>query len=67
MKRKKALLALLACIVLFAGAVAFTLIYDGQVGGNDFSSQPVILSEVLAGHRTYIAPHGPYLEWGESR
>ena len=67
MNRKKALLALLACIVLFAGAVAFTMIYDDQVGGNDFSSQPVILSEVLAGNRTYMAPNGQYLDYVEIR
>ena len=67
MNRKKALLALLACIVLFAGAIAFTVIFDGQVGGNDFSSQPVVLSEILAGNRTYISPSGQYLDYVEIR
>ena len=67
MNRKKALLALLACIVLFAGAIAFTVIFDGQVGGNDFSSQPVVLSEILAGNRTYISPNGQYLDYVEIR
>ena len=67
MKRKKALLALLACIVLFAGAVAFAVIFNGQGSGNNISSQPVIISEVLAGNRTYIAPNGQYLDYVEIR
>ena len=67
MNRKKALLALLACIVLFAGAVGFALIFNGQGSENAISSQPVIISEVLAGNRTYIAPNGQYLDYVEIR
>ena len=67
MNRKKALLALLACIVLFAGAVVFALTFNGQGSGKDISSQPVILSEILAGNRTYIAPNGQYLDYVEIR
>ena len=67
MNRKKALLALLACIVLFAGAVVFALTVPGHGGSNDISTQPVIISEILAGNRTYIAPNGQYLDYVEIR
>ena len=67
MNRKKALLALLACIVLFAGAVAFSLIFSGQDNGDGLGSQPIVLSEILAGNRTYIAPNGQYLDYVEVR
>ena len=67
MNRKKALLALLACIVLFAGAVVFALTFDSQAQSTDISSQPIILSEILAGNRTYIAPNGQYLDYVEIR
>lgn len=67
MNRKKALLALLACIVLFAGAVVFALTFDSQAQSTDISSQPVIISEILAGNRTYIAPNGQYLDYVEIR
>ena len=67
MNRKKALLALLACIVLFAGAVMFSLAFSGQNGDNSFSTQPIVLSEILAGNRTYIAPNGQHLDYVEIR
>ena len=67
MNRKKSLLALLACIVLFAGAVVFSLAFSGQENGDSFSSQPIVLSEILAGNRTYIAPNGQYLDYVEVR
>ena len=66
MNRKKALLALLACIVLFAGAVVFAMTVPGQ-GSENGISQPVVLSEILAGNRTYIAPNGQYLDYVEIR
>jgi len=65
--RKKALLALLACIVLFAGAVVFASIFSGQSNGDNISAQPIVLSEILAGNRTYIAPNGKYLDFVEVR
>ena len=65
MNRKKALLALLACIVLFAGAVVFALAFSGQESGDGLNSQPIVLSEILAGNRTYIAPNGQYLDYVE--
>ena len=67
MNRKKALLALLACIVLFAGAVMFALAFSGQEDGDGFGTQPIVLSEILAGNRTYIAPNGQYLDYVEVR
>ena len=67
MNRKKALLALLACIVLFAGAVVFALTVSGQSDPESFSSQPIVLSEILAGNRTYIAPNGKHLDFVEIR
>lgn len=66
MNRKKTFLALLACIALFAGAVVFSLIFSGQDSGG-LSSQPIVLSEILAGNRTYIAPNGQYLDFVEIR
>ncbi|MBR4291901.1 MAG: lamin tail domain-containing protein [Oscillospiraceae bacterium] len=67
MNRKKALLALLACIVLFAGAVVFALTFSGQGNGNNGNSHPIVLSEILAGNRTYISPNGKYLDFVEVR
>ena len=58
---------MLACIVLFAGAVFFALTFNGQGDGSNLSSQPVILSEILAGNRTYIAPNGQHLDFVEIR
>ena len=63
--RKKALLALLACIVLFAGAVMFSLAFSVQDGEDAFGAQPIVLSEILAGNRTYIAPNGMHLDYVE--
>ena len=65
MNRKKALLALLACIVLFAGAVMFSLAFSVQDGEDAFGAQPIVLSEILAGNRTYIAPNGMHLDYVE--
>ncbi len=65
MNRKKSILALVVCIVLFAGAVAFAFVFDGSVTGNDLSSSPIILSEVLASNRTYPAPNGQFLDYIE--
>ena len=65
MNRKKALLALLACIVLFAGAVVFALTVSGQGKDGTGISQPIVLNEVLAGNRTYISPNGQYLDYVE--
>ena len=67
MNRKKALLALLACIVLFAGAVVFSLIFSSQDSSDGFGTQPIVLSEILAGNRTYIAPNGQHLDYVEVR
>ena len=65
MNRKKALLALLACIVLFAGAVIFALTFSSQDSGDGTSTQPIVLSEILAGNRTYISPNGQHLDFVE--
>ena len=67
MNRKKALLALLACIVLFAGAVVFALVFSNQSSTDGTGAQPITLSEILAGNRTYMAPNGQYLDFVEIR
>ena len=67
MNRKKALLALFACIVLFAGAVVFALVFSNQGGADSTGTQPITLSEILAGNRTYMAPNGQYLDYVEVR
>ncbi len=67
MNRKKALPALLACIVLFAAAVLFSLSFSGQDSGDGIGNQPIVLSEILAGNRTYISPNGKYLDYVEVR
>ena len=63
-KQKKSLLALLLCIVLFAGAVVVSTVFspdslDGESGS------PIVLSEILAGNRTYPAPNGQFLDFVE--
>ena len=65
MNRKKSIMALVACIVLFAGAVAFTLAFNGGTGTDSESSSPIILSEILASNRTYPAPNGQFLDYIE--
>ena len=66
MKRVKTLLALLACIVLFAGAVAFALVFSPGTGDAG-SSSPIVISEILASNRTYPAPNGQFLDYIEVR
>ena len=63
--RKKTLLALAACIVLFAGAVLFALVFDGSIGSAAGNASPVVLSEILASNRTYPAPNGQFLDYIE--
>ena len=65
MNRKKSFMALLACIVLFIGAVAFALMFNGTAGGNQGNTSPIVLSEVLASNRTYPAPNGKFLDYIE--
>ena len=65
MNRKKSFLALVACIVLFAGALALTLIFDDSATGGQHASSPVVISEVLPGNRTYPAPNGQFLDYIE--
>ena len=65
MNRKKTLLALIACIVLFAGAVLFSLVFNGNTGNTAGNSSPVVLSEILASNRTYPAPSGKFLDYIE--
>ncbi|MBO5130395.1 MAG: lamin tail domain-containing protein [Oscillospiraceae bacterium] len=64
MKRLKTFLALLACIVLFAGAVVFSL-YFSQEEETAENANPIILSEILASNITYPAPGGKYLDFVE--
>lgn len=64
MNRKKSFLAFVACIVLFIGALALTLIFDDGVGGTE-STSPIVISEVLPSNRTYPAPNGQFLDFIE--
>ena len=65
MKRVKTLLALLACIVLFAAAVVLTLFLSPDTMGNSQNGSPIVLSEILASNRTYPAPNGQFLDYIE--
>ena len=62
---KKKFLALLACIVLFAGAVGFTLVFHSGTGGDATSSTPIVISEILASNRTCPGPNGKFLDYIE--
>lgn len=64
MKRKKTLLALLACIVLFAGAVFLATMFSPDSLGITGSS-PVVISEILASNRTYPDEQGQFLDYIE--
>jgi hypothetical protein len=63
-KRKKTLLALLACIVLFAGAVFLATMFSPDSLGITGSS-PVVISEILASNRTYPDEQGQFLDYIE--
>ena len=45
----------------------FSLAFSGQENGDGHSSQPIVLGEILAGNRTYIAPNSQYLDYVEIR
>ena len=64
MKRKKTIIALLASIVLFAGAVVFALVFSPGIGDAN-SSSPIVISEILASNRTYPAPNDQFLDFIE--
>lgn len=66
-KRTKSILALLACIVLFAGAVLFSLYFSSEDENSGENTNPIILSEILASNLTYPAPNGQYLDFVEVR
>lgn len=66
MNRKKLIPALLVCIVLFAGAVAFSLVFSpGNAADPESSSNPIVISEILPSNRTYPAPNGQFLDYIE--
>lgn len=65
MNRKKLILALLVCIVLFTGALVLTHFYSGNVANTTNNLNPVVISEVLASNRTYPAPNGKLLDFIE--
>ena len=65
MKRKRPILAFLACIVLFIGAVGVSLLFSpDSLGGNEHTS-PIVLSEILPGNRTYPTSDGRFLDFIE--
>lgn len=65
MKRTKTFLALLACIVLFAGAVFFSMVFSPDSLGDSENANPIVISEILASNRTYPAPNGQFLDFIE--
>ncbi len=67
MNRKKSILALLACIVLFAAALVLAILFQGPSDENFHSGSPIVISEVLASNRTYPAPNGEFLDYIELR
>ena len=67
MKRVKTLMALLACIVLFAGAVFFSVVFSPGASGDPQSATPIQLSEILASNRTYPTSDGRFLDFIEIR
>ena len=67
MKRLKTLLALLACIVLFAGAVFLVSFFSPEALDDQQNASPIVLSEILASNRTYPAPNGQFLDYIEVR
>ena len=64
MKRLKLILALLACIVLFAGAVGFSLAFSQEDSAAEYTN-PIILSEILSSNITYPATNGKFLDFIE--
>ena len=65
MKRKRPLLALLACIVLFAGAVVFSLFFSPSSLGDSENATPIVLNEIMPSNRTYPTSDGRFLDYIE--
>ena len=65
MNRKKSMMALVACIVLFAGAFLISLLFGAAAGSGSDGSSSIQLSEILASNRTYPAPNGEFLDYIE--
>ena len=65
MNRKKLILALVACIVLLAGAIAVSVFFTQQNGEDLMNSNPITISEVLASNKTYPAANGQFLDYIE--
>lgn len=63
--RKKLILALVACIVLLAGAIACSVFFTQEGGTSLVDSKPIVLSEVLASNRTYPNSNGQFLDYIE--
>ncbi len=64
-KKKKPFGPLLICIVLLAGAIMLSLAVTRTDGEGFMDSNPVIISEILASNRTYVAPNGQLLDYIE--
>ena len=59
------MMALVACIVLFAGAFLISLLFGAAAGSGTEGSSSIQLSEILASNRTYPAPNGEFLDYNE--
>lgn len=60
-------MALLACIVLFAGAVLFSMVFSPAYSGDSQGASPIQLSEIMASNRTYPTDDGQFLDFIEIR
>ena len=67
MDRKTKLIALAACIVLFATAAAASILITREDAAVPGTTGHIVLSEILASNRTYPAPNGQYLDFIEVR
>lgn len=69
MERRKSIVALLICILIFAAACLFATVFstDATESWAHAQSGQVVLSEILPSNKTYPAPNGEYLDFVEVR
>ena len=65
MNRKKSFLALLLCVILFAGAIMGAMYFTQGSEGDEDTANPIVMSEILASNRTYPNASGQYLDYVE--
>ena len=67
MDRRRRLIVLGVCALLFAAAAVLALVFTAEDTPLQGTTGHVVLNEILAANRTYPAPNGQYLDFIEVR